>query len=133
MPSTNPPPLIDIAALARAIRFALVCTLLVFCYFNIDCAFHLSEFSLVSKGMFNGKPLPSAAVLVLQWGILFTSLSVILPFCAVLTLFSRELIRTFYALGILTLLTFVELAIQLSALLSVSKLFIEMLGANPTP
>jgi hypothetical protein len=131
--ASSPPPAIDVAALSRAIRFALVCILLGFCYVNIRCAFGLTAPSFVFKATLNGRPLPEMTVFVLQYRILFTSLSVILPFCAALTLFSSQLIRSFYALGLLTLLTFVELATLSCALLSLSGLFIQSLGANPGP
>ena len=75
-------------------------------------------------------PWPAATVFVLKYRIVFTSLSVVVPFCAVLTLFSREFIRSFYAIGLLTLLTLVEIVTLISSLLSPFKLLIQALGGN---
>jgi hypothetical protein len=116
MDTPPPAPLIDTAALARAIRFALVCILLGLCYINLHCALNINAFISIFKDMLNGKPLPAITVFVIQSRILLTSLSVILPFCAFLTLFSSQLIRSFYALGLLALLTLIELVTVYSAL-----------------
>jgi hypothetical protein len=131
MTTPNPPPPIDIASLARAIRFALVCVLLGLCYLNLRCALGINASSSIFKDMLNGEPLPAITVFVLQFRVLFTSVSVIVPFCAILILFSGQLIRSFYALGLLALLTLVELVTVYSALLSPFNLIIQTMGGNP--
>jgi hypothetical protein len=128
MPSTPPP--FEIAAVARAIRFALVCILLGLCLLNIYAELSFYDFSLIHRNMLGGPPLPALTVFVLQSRILFTSLSVIVPFCGVLTLFSRELIRSFYALGLLALLTFIELVTLYCALDLPLVRIIQEMGGN---
>jgi len=131
MSTANPPPAIDLAALARAIRFALVCILLGLCYINVRSALSINAFISIFEDMLNGKPLPSITMFVIQFRILFASLSVILPFCAILILFSSQVIRSFYALGLLALITLVEFATLYYALLSPLRVIIQSMGASP--
>jgi hypothetical protein len=133
MTSTSPPSQVDIAALARAIRFALVCLLLGLCYLNLRCTFSINACSSIFKDMLGGKPLPASTVFVLQFRILFASISVVVPFCAVLILFTREMIRSFYAVGLLALLTLGELVTVYCALLAPFKFIIQTMGGNPSP
>ena len=128
---SSSPESIDIAALGRAIRFALVCVLLGLCFLNLCCALSINASIAVFKDMLNGRPLPAITGFVIQFRILFTSLSVIVPFCAVMIPFSSQLIRSFYALGLLALLALIELVTVYTALLLPFKVIIVSLGASP--
>ena len=123
------PPVINVGSLARAIRFALVCILLGLCYLNLRCALSINAFAWIYSEKCLGA-LPPSIEFILKYRILLISLSVILPFCAVLILFSGQVIRSFYALGLLALLTLVELVTLYFGLFSEFKLIIQSMPGH---
>ena len=135
MAAQNPPPLPippEVLALARAIRFALVCILLGLCYLNIRTALSIDTFGLVYKDMLGNRKLPALPAFILQFRSELIWSSIVIPVCAVASLFSNRVTRSFYALGILALFTFLEMIILLYALFSGFGMILQALGGDPS-
>jgi len=102
---------IDVAKLARAIRFAFATIVFVLSCFSVNSSLYIGNFHAIFRDMFTGKPLPLLTEFMLgaeQWIILF---SILLPLGVIGTLFLRNLARSFYILGALALVTIVEMAV----------------------
>lgn len=99
---------IDVARLARAIRFAFATIVLTISFFSVRTSLSIGSFLAIFKDMLSGRPLPVLTVFIIdfkEWIILF---SLLLPLCVIGTLFLRNLARSFYILGVLALVTIIE-------------------------
>jgi hypothetical protein len=100
----------ELTAIARGIRFALVCILLSFCYSNISTSLNIKTYADMYKNTQGSKPAPALRSFVMKSSQVFIALSIVFAVCAVATLFDRSLIHSFYAIGILYLLTSAQLS-----------------------
>jgi hypothetical protein len=113
---TDPGASARLMAVTRAIRFALVAILLGLCYLNIRSALSIHAFERIFVDMLGGKALPALTLLVIQLATPITLFSLAMPFCAIATLFMRDLVKPFYVLGMLALIAFAEIAVLYLAL-----------------
>jgi hypothetical protein len=129
--STTSPKSADIEALARAIRFALVLTVIGLSWLNIRAAWSIGAFRLLFLDMIGEKPFPPLTVFVMQFHLPLLWLSFLLPGCAVATAFVKISPRQFYALGAVGLVTGLEAALLYDALFAPIKLLITSMAGNP--
>lgn len=117
---------------ARAIRFAFVCFLLVPSYFNIRGSFLISNFKGLFSDMLEGHSLPLIASFVLANRWLFITTSVLLPSIALATLRDRNILRSFYVLGALALMTLIQIIFLYQGLCAPLSTLINLLGSSST-
>jgi hypothetical protein len=108
----------EFTAVARAIRFALVCILVAFSLLNIRSALSINKFGTIFRDMLGNKPLPELTTFVVSSPTLFALLSFAVPICAVAMLFSPRFVRSFYVLGVLAVVIIAELLVLYHALMA---------------
>lgn len=106
-----PQEVINVWQLARAIRFALVVIVLGLSYLSFRSSFAIDGFSQIFTDMLSGRPLPRLTVIVIGARSLFVAVSILVPLAALGTLFLRNLVRSFYFIGALGLVTLVQFII----------------------
>ena len=100
---------IDIRQLARAIRFALIAFLLVLSYLNLWSSFSIRHLLGVFGDMLGSQGMPAFPEFVLRAQSVFVLVSVLLPVVAVSMLSHRNIVRSFYIIGALGLVTIAQL------------------------
>lgn len=117
-PEQPPPPVErNFVRLAYAIRFAFGIIVLAICYFNLRTTMNIGRFSSIFRDMLGTKPLPALTTLILQSHTLLLLLSILLPAIVVVTMASRKVTRSFYILGIVGLITIVQLSVTTQGLM----------------
>jgi hypothetical protein len=99
------PSSMNVADLARAVRFALAALVVGLSYFSISGSLGIQGFGAIYNDMLNGRPLPMFTEFILRARPLFVASSVFVPVAAVALLFSRRLIPCIYIIGVLGLLS----------------------------
>jgi hypothetical protein len=120
----------EIDRVARAIRFALVCVLLVLSYFSIRGSLVISEFKRIFADMLDGSRLSPVTSLVIASRWVFLTASVVVPVGALITLRDRHVLRSFYVIGTLALITLVQIALLYQALCAPLFTLLDQLGAT---
>jgi hypothetical protein len=111
-PQTSKPTL-DVVKLARAIRFSLVAIVIGLSYFPIRISLNIHAFEQIFTDMLGGKPLPALTLFVLKARAGFIVVSFCVPLIALATLFFRNVLSSFYILGVLTLIPTIECVVLL--------------------
>jgi type II secretory pathway component PulF len=104
---TLKPPL-DVLQLAKAIRFAFAMFIVCIGYFSIRSSLSIPGFEQIFKDMLGGKQLPPSTALLIHASSIVVAVSFLVPLCAIVSLFNRDLIKSFYLLGTLAIITLVE-------------------------
>jgi hypothetical protein len=97
----------EVFKMIRAIRFVLVVIVLGLSYFSIRFSFSIDIFEDVWAGM-NLKLLPVTSFIITARPVLMI-LSILFPFVALASCCHRNVARSFYIIGGITLLTVVQL------------------------
>jgi hypothetical protein len=96
------------ARLSRAVRFGLAALVIGLSYPNIHCAVAITHFRDMYDGMGVQKVSRTAAFLFAHRP-LFVGLSILLPLAAVVSIFTRDKVRSIYLSGFLVIAVFVQL------------------------
>lgn len=95
----TPPSPADLAAVIRAIQFAMISVVLVVSYFNIHESFSIPKFQAIYHDMLGDEALPVITVWVINCSSILLLLSIALPVIGIGTLFMRNLPNSFHTLG----------------------------------
>ncbi|MEP6669659.1 MAG: hypothetical protein ABJF10_10930 [Chthoniobacter sp.] len=128
---TLPPNTIDILQLARAIRFALVSIVLGLSYFSLRVTLTIEGFEQIFRDMLGGRALPWLTVLILRGRLLFLGVSILVPTLAIGSLFNSQVVRSFYLIGGLGLLTVLQFVVLYHGLTAPLLEIIKAMGGNP--
>ena len=109
--SPLPPDTIDIQQLARAIRFALVSLVLGLSYFSLRASLSIGGFEQIFKDMLGGGHLPTITSFIVQAREVFLGISMLVPILAIGSLFDPRVVRSFYLIGGLGMLTVVQFVV----------------------
>lgn len=127
----NPPhDAIDIRQLARAIRFALIAFILALSYLGLWSSMSIKRFVRTFEDMLGDGGLPALTQFVSGAQGFFVLLSVLVPIVAVSMLFHRSIVRSFYVIGALGLLTISQFILVNYAL---AVPLVQILNAMSTP
>jgi hypothetical protein len=124
-----PPNGIDVLKLARAIRFALVSIVLGLSYLSLRSSLSIGPFERIFHDMLGGKPLPFITQVVIYARPLIVAVSVLVPIITFATLFFRNLIASFYTIGILGFVTIVQFIMCYCGLIAPLTAVIKAMGA----
>ena len=124
---------IDVAQLARAIRFAFVALVGSISYFSIRTSLTIPAFRAIFSDMLNGKPLPLITEWVLSTAPMFAAFSIVVPIVAIATLFSRNFVRSFYILGGLAIFSVIQFVIVYQAMSLPLVEIIKSMGTGVEP
>ena len=106
--TSNQPASPDFMRIARATRFAFACVVLGVSWLAIKSCLNIPRFARIFMDMLGeNEPLPKLTRLVIAtwWPLLALSLSV--PAAAIVLLFTRDVVRSLYCLGVLVLISIV--------------------------
>ena len=92
---------IDIRQLARAIRFALVSIVLGLSYLCLSCSLSIDSFESIFHGIANNPHLPILTQFVISARLLFVAVNILVSVAAIVTLFLRGFVTSFYIIGVL--------------------------------
>src|SRR4051794_37169496 len=107
---------VDVAKLARSIRFAIVAIVLGASYFSLRSSLAISNFEQIFHDMLGNRPLPGLTAFVIGARSGFVAISTLVPVVAFGTLFSRRVIASFYILGSLCFVSTVQFILLCNAL-----------------
>lgn len=123
---------VDVPQLARAIRFAFVIIILCLSYVNIRSSLGIDRFDLAFKDMV-GHPLPPLAAFIVGARDDLLVISLLVPLCVIGALFLRDLVRSFYVIGALALVSLIESALIYHLLFTAVVQIIAALENGSTP
>jgi hypothetical protein len=115
LPPATRPANSEILAVLKALRFAFVSAVLFLSYFPLRFTLATSAFRNILRDMLEGRRLPVVSQFVFSNETFLLILSLLLPAAAIATLFWKNLRKSFYALGIITLIALFHFAIVFDA------------------
>ena len=124
---------IDVRQLAKAIRFALVGIVLGLSYFAIRGSLSIDSFAIIFADMLGGRPIPALTRFVIGAAPLFVAVSFLVPVATVATLFLRGVVRSFYVIGALGLVTIVHFILLYHGLSAPLGQIISAMGSGSAP
>jgi NAD/NADP transhydrogenase beta subunit len=99
---------LNIARIGRATRFAVACVVLGISYFSIRASLSITAFERIFGDMLGpDEKLPALTIFVLKARLVFVAFSFAIPSASIGLLFTRNIARSLYVLGILVLLALI--------------------------
>jgi hypothetical protein len=129
--NSDPQPASGDHASLRPVRFAFVCIVVGLSYFTFRATVRIPDFQRLFADMLDGAPLPILTSWVLRGRWILCVSSMLFPLAAFATLFTRISGRSFYVLGVIALMVFLQFAIICQALTEPLLRLIDQLGATP--
>jgi hypothetical protein len=130
IPSEQPGPT-EPMRIGRATRFAIACVVVGLSYLAIRSCLGIPKFARIFMDMLGANErLPAITVFVLRAQPVLLALSYGIPAAAVALLFTRNVVRSLYCLGILVLVSIVECIVVIHAMYSPLTAIISKMSAE---